>query len=206
MQNDKINPEELRPTKFCNIDDFIWVKDDVLTPKFCNDCIEKFDSSRERVDGCVAAGVKKHIKNTKDLMVTQSEEWVEEDEVFANSLQKSLHQYIDYINKISIGFELSSHEYYDTGYQIQRYEPDAGYVWHNDDNMPQGQEQRCFTFIWYLNTVEVDGYTEFVSGTRVRAKQGRIVIFPSGWTYLHRGYPPKDQRKYICTGWLHAHG
>ena len=41
-------------------------------------------------------------------------------------------------------------------------------------------------------------------GQELRAKEGRIVIFPSGWTFLHRGYPPKDQRKYICTGWLHA--
>ena len=55
-----------------------------------------------------------------------------------------------------------------------------------------------------LNTIEEDGYTEFIDATRVRAKEGRIVIFPSGWTFLHRGYPPKNQRKYICTGWLHA--
>ena len=198
--------QQKKPTRFLTIDDFIWVKDGVLSPEFCNNCIEKFDRSDELIDGHVGAGIAKQIKDTKDLMVSASDEWRREDEVFKNSLQECVMQYVEHMDAISNGFELCNNEYYDTGYQIQRYEPDAGYKWHNDDNLPQGQEQRCFTFIWYLNTVEVDGYTQFVSGTRVRAKQGRLVIFPSSWTYLHRGYPPKNQRKYICTGWLHAHG
>lgn len=213
MQNHKIETlvfseeyiESKKPKRFCNVDDFIWVKDDTLSPEFCNHCIEKFERSHELRDGCVGAGIAKQIKDTKDLMVTHSKDWKEEDDIFKNSLQDCVMQYVEHIDAISNGFELSDHDYYDTGYQIQRYEPDAGYKWHRDDNLTQSEEQRAFTFIWYLNTVEVDGYTQFVSGTRVRAKQGRLAIFPSGWTYLHRGYPPKNQRKYICTGWLHAH-
>ena len=27
------------------------------------------------------------------------------------------------------------------------------------------------------------------------------MIFPATWTYLHQGYPPK-QNKYIVTGWI----
>ena len=51
---------------------------------------------------------------------------VEEDEVF-KTLYKSVYmQYVEYIDAIANGFELCNHEYYDTGYQIQRYEPDAG--------------------------------------------------------------------------------
>jgi hypothetical protein len=148
----------------------------------------------------------KDIKDTQDVMITSSGNWPEEDEVFKTSLTECIHEYGEYLCEIASTFDVHRHDYYDTGYQIQRYEPGSGYRWHNDDNVPVSQEQRSMTFIWYLNTVEEDGYTEFVDGTKVRAKEGRIVIFPSGWTFLHRGYPPKNQRKYICTGWLHAEG
>ena len=58
-----------------SIDDFIWVKDNVLSPEFCNNCIEKFDRSDELIDGHVGAGIAKQIKDTKDLMVSVSDEW-----------------------------------------------------------------------------------------------------------------------------------
>jgi len=62
---------------------------------------------------------------------------------------------------------------------------------------------RVLTFIWYLNDIEEDGYTEFMDGTKVQPKTGRFCLFPATWEYHHRGYPPKSQTKYICTGWLH---
>ena len=200
MQKD----DQERLKRYATISDFIWVKDNALTSDFCKHCIEKFEQDETKRDGCVAAGIRKDVKDTKDVMITSSGNWPEEDEIFHNSLTACLHEYEEHIVSIAPTFEVNQHEYYDTGYQIQRYEPDSGYRWHHDDNVVQNEEQRSMTFIWYLNTVKEDGYTEFVDGTRVRAKEGRIVFFPSGWTFLHRGYPPKNQRKYICTGWLHA--
>jgi len=202
-----LKDDKERLTRYISMNDFIWVKDNVLTSEFCKHCIEKFEHDQTMKPGVVGSGLRKDIKDTMDVMITSNGEWPEEDEVFKNSLSERLHEYEEYLYEIAPSFEVSNHEYFDTGYQIQRYEPNTGgYRWHHDDNVAQSVEQRSMTFIWYLNTVEEDGYTEFVDGTRVRAKEGRIVIFPSGWTFLHRGYPPKNQRKYICTGWLHAHG
>lgn len=192
--------------KYSNkISDFIWVKDSALSSEFCNHCIEKFEEDDSLYPGCTASGVDKNIKDTMDLRITDREDWLKEDEIFRNSLSKGIQEYKDYMCTFSSFFELQSLDYYDTGYQIQRYEPDSGYTWHHDDDLSQKSLQRSMTFIWYLNTIEEDGYTEFVDGTRVRAKEGRMAIFPSSWTFLHRGYPPKNQRKYICTGWLHAY-
>ena len=187
------------------ISDFVWVKDNVLTSDFCKHCIERFNRDQNMSDGMTGGGLRKEIKDTMDLMVSRDKNWSEEDGVFKETLNENLFKYFEYLDTFAPCFELKGHHFYDTGYQIQRYEPGSGYTWHHDDNLPQNLEQRSMTFIWYLNTVKKDGYTEFVDGTRVRAKEGRLVIFPSGWTFLHRGYPPKDQRKYICTGWLHAH-
>ena len=57
-------------------------------------------------------------------------------ECLKNSLNKSLHEYFEYLETFAPCFELhGQHDYYDTGYQIQRYEPDSGYTWHHDDNV-----------------------------------------------------------------------
>ena len=44
---------------------------------------------------------------------------------------------------------------------------------------------RCLTYIWYLNDIDEDGYTEFIDGTKVQPKTGRICIFPATWTFIH---------------------
>jgi hypothetical protein len=31
---------------------------------------------------------------------------------------------------------------------------------------------------------------------------GKLILFPSTWTYLHRGVSPLFKDKYISTGWL----
>ena len=36
---------------------------------------------------------------------------------------------------------------------------------------------------------------------RVR-KKGRIVIWPAGFPYVHRGNPPLKHEKYILTSWM----
>ena len=35
-----------------------------------------------------------------------------------------------------------------------------------------------------------------------RPEEGKLVIWPSDWTYLHRGLPSPNETKYIATGWL----
>ena len=160
--------DQERLKRYASISDFIWVKDNVLTSEFCKHCIERFESDQELVPGIVGAGLRKDIKDTMDLMITKSGNWTEEDEVFSNSLTECLHEYENYLDSIAPTFEVGQHDYYDTGYQIQRYEPDSGYRWHHDDNVEQSVEQRSMTFIWYLNTIKEDGYTEFIDGTRVK--------------------------------------
>ena len=37
-----------------------------------------------------------------------------------------------------------------------------------------------------------------------KPKKGRIVIWPAGFPYLHRGNPPLSGEKYIVTSWMYA--
>ena len=53
----------------------------------------------------------------------------------------------------------------------------------------------------YLNDV-TDGGTEFkYQNITAPAKKGLTLIWPSDWTYTHKGGGPKDGYKFIATGW-----
>ena len=57
----------------------------------------------------------------------------------------------------------------------------------------------------YLNDVEEGGETEFLhQSVRVKPKTGRIVFWPAGYPFVHRGNPPLKGEKYIMTGWLNC--
>jgi hypothetical protein len=87
--------------------------------------------------------------------------------------------------------------------KIQKTEIGGGYhVWHNEDDTPQNM-RRVATFILYLNDVDEGGETEFLYyPKRVKAKQGRFILWPAGFTHTHRGNPPISNTKYIVTGWV----
>ena len=71
---------------------------------------------------------------------------------------------------------------------------------------------RELVFMSYLNTVEpisdeVEGGTEFVYyDLKVKAEEGKTLIWPAGFTHMHRGIPHPTDTKYIVTGWLNLTG
>ena len=58
---------------------------------------------------------------------------------------------------------------------------------------------RVLAWMFYLNDAKCG--TEFMNYPTVSAKMGRLVIWPAGWTHLHKGVTPNRGLKYITTGW-----
>ena len=52
-------------------------------------------------------------------MITSNGDWVEEDEVFTKCLTKSVHEYAQYCEDIATGFEVTWHEFFDTGIKFK---------------------------------------------------------------------------------------
>ena len=195
----KINKPKSKYKKVSFNDPFIYVIDGALSKKFCKKVIEKFNNDDNTYRGITARGHSKNVKRSLDLCISSLENWKKEDNIFYESLHKNYNNYLEHLNKHLKGVAFCPNNLIDTGYQIQRTDPGEFYVFHHDFNR---DTIRYFTFIWYLNDVEHDVYTEFIDGTRVQPKAGRFLMFPSTWTYIHRGYPPKNEVKYICTGWM----
>jgi len=86
--------------------------------------------------------------------------------------------------------------------QIQYYEKGKGYYsWHIDGGSIDASD-RAFVYITYLNDIE-DGGTEFYFQNYItKAKKGNTVLFPAGYTHLHRGQISQTNEKYIITGWI----
>jgi hypothetical protein len=56
-------------------------------------------------------------------------------------------------------------------------------------------------FMVYLNDLEYGG-TEFMFQNHTeKAEAGKLLIWPTDWTYYHRGQISKTEAKYILTGW-----
>ena len=191
--------------------ELIWVKEKSLSQDFCNQVINKFETDPYRKAGEVDQNnprIDKNLKVTIDTTITHNIAWREEDEVLYKALGNALYEYEIHLQKTSSGkWNLHPSDGYqvkDTGYMVQKYEPNGFYNWHHDWCMNEGWS-RIYTYIWYINTIKEEdgGWTEFIDGTRIQPKVGSIVLFPATWTYVHRGYTTKVP-KYIVTGWIYA--
>ena len=68
---------------------------------------------------------------------------------------------------------------------------------------PHIEEKSKGIFFLYLNS-NFDGRTSFSEyDMQVYPKAGRLLMFPPTWTYLHAGYKPKLESKYIIGSYLH---
>ena len=129
--------------------------------------------------------------------------------------QKLIRRYVDEVQKIE-GQYRKKYPYINqmtkwglmSPFNLQKYEP--GYAYnpiHIEDGGPKDMKiQRILTFTTYLNDIEVDGETEFVTQrVKVKPKKGLTVIFPAQWTHPHRGIAAPNEVKYIATGWFSFH-
>ena len=73
--------------------------------------------------------------------------------------------------------------------------------WHYENTGLQVSARKLVVQL-YLNTIEEGGETEFLYiNKRIKAEQGRLIIFPAAFTHTHRGNPPIGQDKYIISTW-----
>jgi len=88
-------------------------------------------------------------------------------------------------------------------YNIQKYDPGGGYyMLHCENAGGRDDSKRVLAWMIYLNNVTDKGGTYFSSYNKtIKAKEGRLVIWPAYFTHPHKGVVSKTQTKYIATGW-----
>ena len=188
--------------------EFIYECDNVFPVDFCNRVIEKFEKSNLKMNGRMAGGEICAVKKSTDVRIYDEPEWVEEEKYFNDMIRKAMKKYETFLLKMDVDDEVkeqmsqalkNSHIHPP---QIQRTEPGQYYHWHHDQTYPPCWQ--IFTYLIYLNDVEKDsgGTTEFSCGKIIQPNVGKIIFFPSTWTYYHRGKTLEKGIKYIATNSL----
>ena len=114
-------------------------------------------------------------------------------------LQNELENYIElypYSNMYA-GFNL-------VPFNIQHYKPNECYdSWHCErDGRKEETIKRHLAFMLYCNTIDEDGGTEFLHQDYVcNPEKGKLIFWPSDWTFTHSGLKAPKEDKYIVTGW-----
>ena len=191
--------------KEININNFIGVYDNYITPEECNKAIKlyedqnKFNNTINRIGGEKASILEKQDQQffaaPNNLNV-----WWEDLKPMMFNFDIAFKHYIENTGAAdAYGVPFNY-----TNLKIQKTLPTEGYhVWHIEHGKGLGNEARAFVFSIYLNDVEEGGETEFLHfSKRVKPKTGRIVIWPAAFPYVHRGNPPLSGEKYILTSWM----
>lgn len=87
---------------------------------------------------------------------------------------------------------------------IQEYAPGSNAFnhWHCE-RASLKTSHRHLVFMTYLNDVEDCGQTAFLyQDVLIKPQKGLTLIWPSDWTFTHKGLPSKTQYKRIVTGWF----
>jgi len=183
--------------------------EDVLSSELCKEIIQKYELDDRKCVGVCSGGLKnKKMKVSLDLCFNGLEEW----SLITDRIFKTVENYIKtFAREVTINGALSEDDYfeclgpiYTPWMNIQRTDKSGYFHWHLDYC---SHEDRLIAFIFYLNTLDEEdgGETEFYNGTKIRPKEGKLIIFPTDIVNVHRGCMVKtDKSKYIITGFICA--
>lgn len=176
--------------------DFIFEKNISLNEKVCKSIISTFDQPTT---------IKYECRETNELKLNvKDEKWRIYDTILYNEIGKVIKEYIIYLDNKSDIFNLDEYNIRDNGFLIQKYNKNKGYCeYHNDSYNETKDCIRVLTYIWFLNTTTTGGEIEFWNGKyKIKPEIGKIIIFPSTWTYSYKqNYSPND--KYIIIGGIY---
>ena len=195
--------------KTVNITNFIGVYDNYITPEMCQSAIKiyeeqnKFNNTVNRI-GAEKASILQKQDQQFFAAPSNIEVWWEGLRPLMINFDMAWTHYIKNVG----AKDAYQVEFKFTSLKIQKTLPTEGYhVWHIEHGLGYENEARAFVFSVYLNDVEEGGETEFLHfSKRVKPKTGRIVIWPAGFPYLHRGNPPLSGEKYLLTSWMMLRG
>ena len=187
------------------MDTFIY-QNKILNKNECNLIINFFNTNQKsHVSGYVSGG--KFIPEIK-LSTDINLEFSNRDGKDSNSISKLISdklkvcvdeykQRYPVLNEIS-DWKLCNH------YNIQRYYPTEGYFAPHVENDGESHNiRRMMVWMIYLNTLNFGGGTRFPYFNKtIKAEEGKVVLWPAYWNYLHHGVVHKSKTKYIATGWF----
>ena len=174
--------------------DWVRVYDNVVSDEFCDVLIKWFE------DPGTAKG--QHNENWRRCQEAGGIDFTGHWEIVKNTMRD---YYYRYRNELNAGTLARANML--EAPNIFRYDvnPEQPNVFNShSDNWNSPTALRQVSIILYLNDVAQGGETYFDDlNMGVAPKKGRLLFFPSFFTYMHQGRAPISNSKYIMVSWIH---
>ena len=171
--------------------DFIGIYPDSVPNQLCDELVKIANQS-----SYVRPGQNIAASHRQDLQIALEPVLPGLAEEFMKNVGNCLSEYI----RVECPF-LQQNTFISSVTLIQKTEPTQGYHSFHNENCTWDLYCRSMAWMVYLNDVEEGGETEFLyQKLKVKPKKGTTLIWPGGYTHMHRGNPPMED-KYIATGW-----
>jgi hypothetical protein len=199
------------------ISNSICIDHNALSVELCNDIIDIFETNETKSNPAgTLGGVQPNILNAKSISCYSIDaidhpDWPR----IQKSIEKiTINKVTQYQKKLVNLLDISgnSFAFFDEitwkGFSVNKYSAveKGHYTYHTDRHtILDSDEERVITFLYYLQDVETGGETCFPGqGLKVKPEAGKLVFFPSTWTYPHCSLPTVSNDKYIIVGWFLA--
>lgn len=201
--------EDPNLTKF-EFDDFIGVWERFVPPSFCDEIINHFEEQLKLADPYDEPDVmEKGILDGEKQFNSHGNMGRKDTSILinysSNTLSHQTNQFLHsciahYVSKYG---QLRNSPLVSTDIKMQKTSPGGGYhMWHYE-NSTWGFAQREIVWAIYLNDMpDGEAETEFLyQKRRIKPTKGTVVMWPAGYTHVHKGNTVFTQDKYILTGW-----
>ena len=180
------------------MENFIY-ENESLSEDICNRIIELFE---KRVQDEYITSHANPIELEIHLHSLPDNNWSDIKELLIDEVTKHINIYCSHLdNDIfffnSIHTTKSMNEIF-----IQKYNKNEECTNYNNDYYIDLciKKAKLFTFIFYLNTINEGGETDFFGYHKIKPEKGKIVLFPSEWFFPYCQMQSFNEDKYVLTG------
>ena len=186
---------------------FIYRRENALSKSLCKSFIDTFELDTEnQTKGVVRRGNKigpYKGKTSTDISFTPNDlnrpRWKFLLTKLINALELGKRDYTQYFYR---GMEMLDPWEIHHCFNMQRYLPGEGYSDYHCERAGLATYNRMGVWMIYLNDVYDRGWTEFYYQQHFeKAEAGKLCIWPTDFTHLHRGIISQTETKYVLTGW-----
>ena len=191
--------------------EFVGIYDESVPVELCNEFVDNFeqakknetfiDTSKENDTGYIEPSVSIFKKDNVAIVapLISSVYPIPPVQTYFKFLTEC---FKCYIKRYSIEFRGAV---YNDVFKIHKVKQSEGYhEWHYEKSHPANMN-RIMVYMTYLEVPKEGGETEFLhQSLRIKPIVGRTLLWPAGFTHMHRGNPPLDGEKMYITGWFNG--
>jgi len=189
--------------------DFIGIYDNSVPIQLCNQFSENWEEAKK--NQTIIDCTKENVTGLQDPQHSLSKK---DETAYIGPLFSSMYprppvmQYFEHLKQCCLLYMknysiMFNGQIYNDIFKIHKVRKSEGYhSWHYE-RMDAAGLDRFLVYMTYLEAPEKGGETEFLhQSMRVTPVVGRTLIWPAGFTHMHRGNPPLEGEKMYVTGWF----